>query len=470
VLQTGLGIDRQREDCLRLADLRRWTIKEFYVDNDLSAYKRHVVRPDFERMLNDLSIGRIDGIIVYDLDRFVRQPRDLERAIELFDKRSGLVFSSVQSDFDLQSSDGRTMARVLVAFANKASMDTARRVARMHRQLATRGFPAGGRYRPFGFMDDKVTPDPVESELIREAAQQILGGVGLSAISRQWNEAKVLTPAENEWKHTPLKNVFLAPRIAGFRGFYYDEAFRPGMHRRKAKSIQIAKDADGNPVRLTARDGSVVTPILDQNTWESVVALLTKPQARRQPRKSFLGGLLRCFCGQALYANFYLRTGKDWHAYRCACGNSIAGPATDQHMAELLFRKSAERQSVTRSKGWPGEAELAEAQRKVNEALAAFEDKPGASIKLILPTLERLQNRITDLQNKRTLWIASQSRMTTRATQRKSLRSQWETMTVDQMRAAIEVEFSAVVVRASSGGGKKRFDPNRLHPIPVQNR
>jgi len=34
------------------------------------------------------------------------------------------------------SSDGRTMARVLIAFANKSSMDTSRRTARKHLELA----------------------------------------------------------------------------------------------------------------------------------------------------------------------------------------------------------------------------------------------------------------------------------------------------------------------------------------------
>ena len=85
----------------------------------------------------------IDGVVVYDLDRFARQPVDLERAIRIFDGRVGLRFATVQSDIDLSSPDGRTMARVMVAFANKASnkasMDTSRRVRRKHLELAQRG-------------------------------------------------------------------------------------------------------------------------------------------------------------------------------------------------------------------------------------------------------------------------------------------------------------------------------------------
>jgi DNA invertase Pin-like site-specific DNA recombinase len=96
------------------------------VENDVSAYKTKVVRPEFEALLDGLKLGLVDGVVLYDLDRFARQPVDLERAIRIFDDRPGLVFATVQSDIDLSTSDGRTMARVMVAFANKSSMDTSR--------------------------------------------------------------------------------------------------------------------------------------------------------------------------------------------------------------------------------------------------------------------------------------------------------------------------------------------------------
>ncbi len=47
---------------------------------------------------------------------------DLERAILIFEMRPDLVFATVQQDFDLSSADGLTMARVMIAFANKAKI------------------------------------------------------------------------------------------------------------------------------------------------------------------------------------------------------------------------------------------------------------------------------------------------------------------------------------------------------------
>lgn len=173
-------------------------------DNDLSAYKAKMVRPEFERLLVALESGRLDGVVVYDLDRFARKPSDLERAIVMFDARPGLHFATVQSDIDLLTPDGRTMARVLVAFGNKASMDTSRRVKRKRTELAQRGVPVGGS-RPFGWQDDHRTLDEVEARLLRQAAADILAGMGLHTICRRWIETGVTTPRGNPWRRGVLK-------------------------------------------------------------------------------------------------------------------------------------------------------------------------------------------------------------------------------------------------------------------------
>ena len=196
--------------------------------------------------MEDLERTHLDGLVVYDLDRFARQPLDLERSIRIFDSRK-LVFATVQSDIDLSTSDGRTMARIMVAFANKSSMDTSRRVRRKHLELAQTGVPIGG-WRPFGYLADRRTLDTREAGLIRQASADVIAGVGLHTICRHWNEEGVLTTAGNLWRKQVLKSMLVSPRIAGYR------VYRGG----------IAHDEAGNPVR------GLIEPILDLATWEKV--------------------------------------------------------------------------------------------------------------------------------------------------------------------------------------------------------
>ena len=272
-------------------------------------------RPEFERLLADLERGAIDGVVAYDLDRFARQPADLERAIRIFDARPGLVFATVQQDLDLSTSDGRTMARVMVAFANKSSMDTSRRIKRKNLELAQQGVPRSTR-RPFGYEDDKITIRRSEAQLVRQAARDVLAGVGLHTIARQWNEQGVRTPYGNPWLQSVLKSMLVSPRMAGFR-----------IHQR-----QIARDANGEPV-MTKRE-----PLLDLGTWESVCAVLNDPERIRRHtypggRKRLLSGLVRCgTCGVSMSCDKDFRRGI--HTYVCkqqttrrGCGTvAVSGP------------------------------------------------------------------------------------------------------------------------------------------------
>jgi hypothetical protein len=90
------GVDRQLQDAedtrLRLG----WgEIAKIYKENDTSAFKKRkvtksdgsvewmVVRPVFRRLPADLAAGVIDGVVFYDLERLVRQPRDLEDLIDI---------------------------------------------------------------------------------------------------------------------------------------------------------------------------------------------------------------------------------------------------------------------------------------------------------------------------------------------------------------------------------------------------
>lgn len=73
----ALGLTRQLEDCRKLAADHGWTVGDEFVDNDVSAFKGKP-RPQYQRMLSDLAEGYRDGVIVCNMDRPTRQPKELE--------------------------------------------------------------------------------------------------------------------------------------------------------------------------------------------------------------------------------------------------------------------------------------------------------------------------------------------------------------------------------------------------------
>jgi site-specific DNA recombinase len=445
----GLGVGRQEEDARTVAGLRGWDVACVYQDNDYSAFNVKVKRPEFERLLADLERGGVDGVVAYDLDRFSRQPADLERAIRIFDTRPGLVFATVQQDLDLSTSDGRTMARVMVAFANKSSMDTSRRIKRKNLELAQRGVPRSTR-RPFGYQDDKVTIRPAEAELVRQAARDVLAGVGLHTIARRWNEQGVRTPYGNQWLQSVLKSMLVSPRMAGFR-----------IHQK-----QIARDADGRPV-MTKRE-----PLLDVSTWESVCAVLNDPERTRRHtyaggRKRLLSGLVRCgTCGVSMSCDKDFRRGI--HTYVCkqqttarGCGTvAVSGPRMDELVTALVLRYLSDRAVVPEVSPWVDEQQLQDVTTRISELMAAFTagELTGA---VVFPAVSKLEAQAEELREARATWLRDQAFIVNRP---ENVTTAWPELDVDRQRAVIESVISAVVVKpAAKKGG--RFDPSRVEVV-----
>nr|WP_256069519.1 recombinase family protein [Streptomyces sp. DvalAA-14] len=92
------GVERQSEDTEHTRRHLRWgPFAKVYRENDTSAFKKRkvvrpdgsvdwiVVRPRFHQLLADLAAGVVDGVVFYDLDRLVRQPRDLEDLIDIIE-------------------------------------------------------------------------------------------------------------------------------------------------------------------------------------------------------------------------------------------------------------------------------------------------------------------------------------------------------------------------------------------------
>src|SRR4051812_3636021 len=69
------------------------------LEDGLSAWKRNVRRPGWEELLERVQSGLSNGIVVWHTDRLFRQPRDLEKLIELADK--GFTVASARGARDL---------------------------------------------------------------------------------------------------------------------------------------------------------------------------------------------------------------------------------------------------------------------------------------------------------------------------------------------------------------------------------
>ena len=274
----GLGIGRQRKDGEALASRLGWPIVQEYSDNDLSASKySRKPRQAYLQMLQDLQEGAINAVVVYDQDRLVRQPKELEELFEVCDRARAWHIAAVSGEIDVRNSDDLFRTRILAAVHAKESDNISRRVRRKQQELAEHGRPHGGPRR-YGYRRDFSAIEPDEAAIIQEMARRTLAGESLASLCRELNARGIPTAAGGRWNPSTLRRILIGPHLAGLR--VYGEQLYPAAW----------------------------PAILSEDTHHALRALLTDPQRRTNPMhptRHLWSGLLVCgHCGMRMYAYY----------------------------------------------------------------------------------------------------------------------------------------------------------------------
>lgn len=458
----GLGVARQRDDCGGLCAIRRWT-PEIYEDNDVSAFSRTVVRDKFEQMLTDLRSGKIKGVVAYDLDRLARQPRDLERLIDIYDEKPGLIFATLQGDINLTTADGRTMARVMIAFANKASSDTGRRVKRKQRELATSGRLVHCGRTPYGWKADGESADPKAKKEILDAHQRILAGDRISTIRDDWQERGVIPrpPDRKRYgkegdhlQYSTVQRILTNPALAGI----------------KVYRGEVVTGDDGRPI--TGAWEALCRP-------EELDAVLGAMDSRKRGWAPsgvayLLSGIARCgLCTKPLRGQFRKnRSGDRVTAYTCNTGGADPGCGKLGRLAEpvdelvigLVLEDQARQRMLAEEEPapWDREAELGEVLGDITDLTEAVKGRK-VTMSVLLQLMPDLENRRDALLRERRHALAANAATTVINV---GSRDEFDALTIDRQRALVLKSLQGVVIHPA-GRGARKFNPDLIEPIPA---
>ena len=441
-----LGVQRQEEDCRALAAREGYEVVRLYRDNDIGAStlskKR---RPEYDEMITDARAGNFDAIVAYSNSRLTRRLRELLDLIDLYNDHGVKIVTVVSGSDDLSTADGRMTAQIKGSVDQAEAERMGERIRRAHLQRAQDGTTNHGG-RPFGWQPDKVTLHPAESEMIREAAADMLNGLGLRAIVRRWNGAGVTTARGHEWDHRALRQLLRAPRLAGWR-----------VHRGK-----IATDAEGRPVR------GVWEPVMDQDTFDRLQVALSgrvgRSPGRRGARRYLLSGVARCgTCGARMYGS-KTPTG---HAYVCqtnggAAGShtvSISGAPTDDLVCRVIVaRLTGETLQTTgseRAVAFDHAERLGEIPDKIAELMGEY-NSGRLSGAVVFPQVAKLEAEQAELIAERDQYIAATAAPDVRQADPET----FPDLETDRQRLIVEELLEAVVVAPSRKGAP--WSPDRI--------
>src|SRR5215216_1448324 len=221
----GLGIERQREDCEKIAARLGVQITDWYIDNSVGASRRSKSkgnRPEYRRLLADIEAGYISTVIIWMEDRLHRQVIELAEFLKVCEAAGVTRITSVGGELDLSDPDQRTMLYIKAAMAEAEVERLSLRRKRQEQQAAEQGKRTLGGIRPMGEVwhgKQRVSEERAahERELIAEAVRRLIAGDSLRGIVVDWMKRGEQTPTGGKWHNVNVRRMLLSPRLVGMR-------------------------------------------------------------------------------------------------------------------------------------------------------------------------------------------------------------------------------------------------------------
>ena len=446
----SLGVQRQVEDCRKLAADRGWPVGAEYVDNDVSAFSGKP-RREYARMLADLESGARDAVIVYNLDRLHRRPVELEEFVALCERVGVSQVATVTADIDLGNDDGLFMARIFAAFAAKESGRKSARIRRKLLQNAEQGLPHGS-VRPFGYEADKITIREDEAAVVREMVDSYLAGQSIKSLTVWLNESAIAPAVAKSWQTSAVRQILCSGRIAGLR-----------EHRG-----QVIGPAKWPAIITPAERDRVLARIASRSVTKT-----------RAARTYLLSGMLRCGrCGNRLFSQArHVNPDNRVRRYVCLKGPDHGGCGRLTVVAEPVEHLLTD--AVLTRLDSPHLAKVLAGKSSPDRDFAAL----AAAVEADQARLDELAGLYAEGVISAREWIAARDPITARITQARrniaqatdtsavyelagtggTLAKQWPDLDLDRQQAIINAVLDHAVI-APGTPGSRRLDINRVQP------
>lgn len=432
----GLGVQRQLDDCLALADTLGWEVVAHHDDNDVSAFSGRR-RPGFEAMLTEMGNGDIDAVVCWHSDRLYRSLKDLERLIDVAETR-GIPIRTVQGgDLDLSNSSGRMLARILGSVSRQESEHKGERQRRANDQRAAAGKWVSAN-RPFGYESNGAVRQS-EAAMIHQAAADVLAGKSIRQVAREWRESGVTGTRGRPFTSPNVRRLLVNPRYAGIN-----------VHRGKMTG----------PGDWTA--------VIDADTHHGLVAHLGDPSRivnTTFERKYIGSGVYLCgVCGGPMRHAVAGGQKAGRRRYECKTAQHVtrSGEPLDEYVELLVLGRLAQADGIVLNTVAEGDVTDLHSRRnglqaRLDELAGMFAEGAVDGSQLRRGTSE-LRTQLAGLDRQ----LAELSRTSPAAellTAGEQLAERWAELTPD-MKGKIVTELMTVTVLSAKKGPQGGFDPD----------
>lgn len=194
-----------------------WKFSGIYADDGISGTNTKK-REEFNRMIEDCMIGKIDMIITKSISRFARNTLDCLKYIRQLKEKNIPVFFEKES-INTMDSKGEVLLTIMASLAQQESQSLSQNVKLGIQYRYQQGQVQVNHSRFLGYTKDadkKLIIDPVEAEIVKRIYYEYLEGKSLIQIARSLEEDGILTAAgKAKWRPETLKKILQNEKYIG---------------------------------------------------------------------------------------------------------------------------------------------------------------------------------------------------------------------------------------------------------------
>lgn len=442
---------------------------EIYIDEGFTGKNEN--RPRYKNMMSKVKNNEIKHIVLYQLNRFGRNARDIHNSLQICNDHNCIIYSANEG-FDSSTSFGRAIIGIMASLAQLETEQLAERVKDNMYTLAKMGRWLGGQ-SPLGFngvretyIDEsgkersvtKLKKNDDELKLVKAIYKKYLEEKSLSQVSK-WsltnnfkgkNGGNLDKSAINVILQNPVY-VKSTPEVMDYLSKEYEVCGNPngngilryGKNKDKTKTEKLNNDStDTNNIENTSIAAvSKHKGIIESSDWLKVQEIL-KINTEKAPsigtsKTALLTGILKCSCGSGMQVRYgnAKKDGTKNHYYICTmkinsggtrCNSkNINGKLLEEKLLNRLKSYSKEilmkeiRNTLSQSKELELKIsvesidnDIASANKSIKNLLDNLKETESKSVaKRILSEVEEIENTITTLENRKEELLNDQSKL-----------------------------------------------------------
>ena len=308
----GFSLPEQEKRLRVMCEYKGYEIYDVYKDAGISA-KTGNLRPEFERLLQDIRDKKVNTIVVLKLDRLTRSVYDMEGIMNFLEENDAYL-DCANDDINTTNANGKMVARLLTTVSQNEIERTSERT-----KIGLTGAIKVGHIpnrSPLGFTRDnkKLVPDPLTKDIIVRVFDLYLEGKSHQTIANIFNKEQVLN--KTNWYDSTIQKIL-------------------------SNELYKGDFVNGKRTKQPIYYENVVEPIVSKEKWNNCQSQKLRNARHYERTGTYLfTNKLKCFkCGRFLGGSATTKkNGKKYYYYKCEhCKSSFKEADIEQQLLAIFI-------------------------------------------------------------------------------------------------------------------------------------